>query len=209
MSFIVVLLKYTKCIVKVSVKSEAKRTTAKAVSQTRSHTKTPLKKEKAVSLVEKAAKKLHDVPKTKPVSRSAAAKSTVVSKVKRSAKKKTKMMVKSLLLSKTFHKAFNVTAIGLLVFFASYIAYTNFTGTFKDEVVVSKSEIVDRVSKLTTLPNETPDDVVRVQDPETLKKQNTFYENVKEGDYIVMYSKMAVIYDLRNNVIVSEKRIEK
>ena len=32
---------------------------------------------------------------------------------------------------------------------------------------------------------------------------------VKEGDYIVMYPKLAVIYDLRNNSIVAIKKSEK
>ena len=118
-------------------------------------------------------------------------------------------MVKSILLSKLFHTAFKVTASILIFSGVSYGLYSYFNRSLENDVVVSKSEIVDRVSKLTTVPKGAPDAVVRVQDPEILKKQNEFYTNVKEGDYIIMYPKMAVIYDLRNNSIVSEKRTEK
>ena len=56
------------------------------------------------------------------------------------------------------------------------------------------------------LPPEAPYEIVRVQDEEDLKKQNEFYKDVKEGDYILMYKKVAIIYDLRNNAIVAIKR---
>lgn len=136
-------------------------------------------------------------------------KNTVFSKVKQNAKRQSKLALKSMLLSKAFHVAFKVAIIALILSGVSYGLYSHFNGTLENDVVVSKSEIVDRVSKLTSLPQGAPDAVVRVQDPETLKKQNDFYVNVKEGDYIVMYPKMAVIYDLRNNSIISEKKTEK
>ncbi len=78
--------------------------------------------------------------------------------------------------------------------------------TFANEVVISKSEIVSRVSKLTALPPYDPDDVVRVEDENNLRKQNAFYRDIKEGDYIIMYKDMAVIYDLRNNTIVAMRK---
>lgn len=130
-------------------------------------------------------------------------------KVKNSVKRRSKQALRDLLLSKLFHTCFKIV-VGILLFSSvSYGLYGYFNPTLKNDVVVSKSEIVDRVSKLTTVPDGEPDAVVRVQDPETLKKQNIFYTNVKEGDYIVMYPRIAVIYDLRNNSIVAEKRTDK
>ncbi len=145
----------------------------------------------------------------KTVSHTVSKKKSAASLVKRGAKRRAKIMVKSMLLSKSFHKVFNIAMVTLLVSCVTYVTYAGINSTIKDDVVVSKSEIVDRVTKLTILPNEALDDIVRVQDPEELKKQNSFYANVKEGDYILMYPTMAIIYDLRNNVIVSEKKIEK
>lgn len=130
-------------------------------------------------------------------------------KIKNSVKRRSKQALRDMLLSKLFHTGFKIV-VGVLLFSGvSYGLYSYYNPTLKNDVVVSKSEIVDRVSKLTAIPEGEPDAVVRVQDPETLKKQNIFYTNVKEGDYIVMYPKIAVIYDLRNNSIVAEKRTDR
>lgn len=136
-------------------------------------------------------------------------KRSVVSSLARSTKRYGKRTVRDILLSKLFHTTFKVF-IGLLISSAAvYGTYAYFGNTIENDVVVSKSEIVARVSKLIGITNEVPDAVVRVQDAETLKKQNEFYAEVKEGDYIVMYPKLAVIYDLRNNSIVAIKKSEK
>jgi len=118
----------------------------------------------------------------------------------------TKRGVKSLLLSPTFHSIFKITATACIVIGMLYGSYLYINKTFANEVVVSQSEIIARVGKLTLLPPEAPYEIVRVQDEEDLKKQNEFYKDVKEGDYILMYKKVAIIYDLRNNAIVAIKR---
>ena len=87
-----------------------------------------------------------------------------------------------------------------------YGSYLYIGKTFANEVVVSQSEIVARVAKLTSLPAEEPYEIVRVQDEEDLRKQNPFYKDVKEGQYILIYKNIAVIYDLRNNSIIGIKR---
>lgn len=86
-----------------------------------------------------------------------------------------------------------------------YGAYAVIENTVAEDIIISKSEIINRVMKLTTLPNENPEAVVRVENPENLQKQNSFYSGVKEGDYIIVYPELAVIYDLRNDAIVGLK----
>ena len=120
----------------------------------------------------------------------------------------TKKGMKSLLLSPLFHSAFRVTAGVVVSCGLMYSSYLFIGKTFANEVVVSQSEIVARVGRLTSLPKEQPYEIVRVQDEEILRKQNSFYKDVKEGDYIIMYKNLAVIYDLRNNVVVAVKRVE-
>ena len=126
-------------------------------------------------------------------------------KVKRYAKQG----VKSMLLSRKFHTTFKVL-VGVVVCSSLLYASYRFIGkTFANEVVVSQSEIISRVAKLTPLPSGEPYEIVRVQDGEDLKKQNPFYQDIKEGDYILMYKEMAVIYDLRNNTIVNMKKSDR
>lgn len=128
----------------------------------------------------------------------------------KSIKRNSKIALRSMLLSRTFHTTFKVL-VGVMVsaglFYGSYIAIGK---TFANEVVISKSEIVSRVQKLTSLVpmDQDPYDIVRVQDPEDLKKQNEFYKDVEEGDYILMYPNIAVIYNLRNNKIAGIKQVE-
>ena len=149
----------------------------------------------------KSKTSLKDVRKTKSVS-SKKVSSPYLKKFKRSLKQG----VKSTLLSPMFHSTFRVVAT---VFVSSLLIYSSyfFIGkTFANEVVISQSEIIARVGKLTPLPPEEPYEIVRVQDEEALQKQNPFYKDIKEGDYILIYKNVAVIYDLRNNVILGLKR---
>ena len=101
-----------------------------------------------------------------------------------------------------------VFSIAVLCLLFAYGAYRYINSSVGNDVVVSKSEIIARVAKLTQVPSEEPGAVVRVENPEILKKQNSFYENVKAGDYILMYPSVAIIYDLMNNTIVSIKKMD-
>jgi hypothetical protein len=128
--------------------------------------------------------------------------SPYVKKLKRYAKQGARAM----LLSPVFHSTFKIVATTVIATSMLYASYLYIGKTFANEVVVSQSEIVARVGKLTSLPNEDPYEIVRVQDEEDLRKQNPFYKDVREGQYILVYKNLAVIYDLRNNTIVGIKR---
>lgn len=121
-------------------------------------------------------------------------------------KRYAKQGVRSMLLSPVFHSSFKIVTTAIIVVSMLYGSYLYIGKTFANEVVVSQSEIVARVAKLTSLPAEEPYEIVRVQDEEDLRKQNPFYKDVKEGQYILIYKNIAVIYDLRNNSIVGIKR---
>lgn len=151
---------------------------------------------------------------TKKPSRSSTAKSPVrtsrgISGMAKSAKRYSKQTLRDLLLSKTFNKGFKVMIAALVFSSALYGAYAFIGDSLAHEVVVSESEILERVGKHTELPEGKPEAIVRVQDPETLKAQNALYENVKEGDYIVMFPTLAVVYDLRNDHIVALKSLRR
>lgn len=118
-------------------------------------------------------------------------------------KKFSKRATRSILLSSPFQYSVKALGVGVIVASSLYGVY-HFAGkTFANEVIISKSEIVSRVSKLAPVPEEPPYDVVRVEDGVNLQKQNPFYKDVKEGDYILIYKDMAIVYDLRSNAIVA------
>lgn len=135
-------------------------------------------------------------------------KNKITTKVVLHKKNYAKHFARTLLLSKNFYLFCKILLGVALLVFAFYGIYSYINTSFAHGVVVSQSEIIDRVGKLTTLPPGLPSAVVRVEDPETLKKQNIFLGNAKNGDYILMYEKAAIIYDLRNNSIVAVKKSE-
>lgn len=128
-----------------------------------------------------------------------------ISRVARSVKRGAKQTLREILLSKTFHTGFKVMIGMLITASALYGAYALIGDSITKDVIVSESEILDRVGKHIALPEGKPEAIVRVQDPESLRGQNPLYENVKVGDYIVMYPTLAVVYDLRNDHIVALK----
>jgi len=146
-------------------------------------------KKKDISLKKSALKQ--DVKKSSPIMR----------KLKVGSKK----ALKGMLLSPLFHTSFKVVA-GFSIFSALfYGSYLMIGQSFANEVVISQSEIIARAGKLTPLPQDAPKEIVRVQDPDDLRKQSDFFKDIKEGDYILMYENVAVIYDLRNDRIVAVK----
>jgi hypothetical protein len=167
--------------------------------------KTPLRTQEKMK-----SRKVHPVTSRSSVVHKKGATKSVPSPLVRAAKRHGKLALRSMLLSPVFHATFRIIvgiAVSGVVLHGAYMAISR---TFADDVVVSQSEIVARIAKLTDVPaGVTPDDIVRVQDPESLRKQNAFYADIKEGDYIVMYPKLAVIYDLRNNSIVAVKKMDK
>lgn len=130
-------------------------------------------------------------------------------KITRVARRYGKQTLRDFLLSKTFHAGFKVLVSLAIGGSALYGTYAFIGKSVVNEVVVSESEILSRIGKHAVLPQGKPEAVVRVQDPETLKNQAGFYENVKEGDYIVIYPSLAVIYDLRNDRIIALKSMQR
>ena len=146
------------------------------------------------------------VTKTLPKGNSTASKPVSSPYVKK-LKRYTKQGIKTVLLSPAFHSSFRVVSVLVVSSALIYASYFFISKTFANEVIVSQSEIVARVAKLTLLPEEAPYEIVRVQDEDDLRKQNPFYKDIKEGDYILMYKDVAVIYNLRSDAIVAMKRV--
>lgn len=65
------------------------------------------------------------------------------------------------------------------------------------------NDIIKDISQIVYLPKEEVTYVVRVKDSNELKDQGEFYKNVKDGDYLVFYPSLAVIYDSYSKRVVS------
>ena len=97
---------------------------------------------------------------------------------------------------------FTLVAMGI-VFVVCYAVYTHVAGSLGNSNPGGDTEqVVDAVSKLMLLPNETPTLAV-VSDLEKLKGQ-AFFANAKQGDIVLMFAhaQKAVLYSPALNKII-------
>ncbi len=62
--------------------------------------------------------------------------------------------------------------------------------------------VVDKVRKLYTLPADIEPTVATIVDVDELRKRNPFYNKAENGDYLIVTSERAILYDPDNNVIL-------
>jgi hypothetical protein len=80
-------------------------------------------------------------------------------------------------------------------------AITLYSNTSKAETV-SQDSIVSALGKNMILPEDnTLIEVRRISDADNLKTQNDFYKNAKDGDYIIVYQSISILYDYYHNTI--------
>lgn len=103
-------------------------------------------------------------------------------------------------------KAFIITAVIILIGVGIYyvIIRTNCIETWKiarqlqkqQQASIEDKEILAQLKKIILLPDEVTPTMAVITDIETLKKQQpVFFNNAKNGDHLVIYPDMAIIYD--------------
>lgn len=66
------------------------------------------------------------------------------------------------------------------------------------------TKVISQVEKVLLVPDRSDPTVIEVSDVARLKKNNPeFYQNVEQGDYLLMYSDKAVIYRQKQNKIIN------
>lgn len=68
--------------------------------------------------------------------------------------------------------------------------------------VEAAKQIVDRVRKLITIPNDVDPTVATIVDVNALKSKNEFYKNAKNGDHLIITPTRAILYDPQKNIII-------
>ncbi len=66
---------------------------------------------------------------------------------------------------------------------------------------LENADVIDRVRSHIILPKEDPKKIIRINNIEALRVQNAFYKNIEEGDFIIIYTKKAYIYDSRHDIL--------
>ncbi len=86
-------------------------------------------------------------------------------------------------------------SLASILFITIGVSYKYVQAKMDETDSFSDTYILEKVSKHVALPQGQPISLVRVEDPARLQKENSFYLNVKEGDYIIAYPKLFIIYD--------------
>ncbi len=66
---------------------------------------------------------------------------------------------------------------------------------------INQELVLSELRKSIILPENIPNNMFRVSDSKVLSTQNDFYTNVKNGDYIIVYEEIQLIYDFENKLI--------
>lgn len=99
-----------------------------------------------------------------------------------------------------------ILAIGSSVYF--YTQYkdvkNNPTAAVNEKNSQETADVLNEVKAILLIENSESPTVARVEDPTSLKNNNTvFYKNVQKGDYLVLYKDRAIIYRSSNNQIIN------
>ncbi len=92
-------------------------------------------------------------------------------------------------------KALSFLFILSVLFFAAILSYHYVQAKMNETDSFSDTYILEKVSRHMSLPSGKPLSLVRVEDPARLQKENPFYATIKEGDYIIAYPRLFIIYD--------------
>lgn len=105
----------------------------------------------------------------------------------------------------SFAKLFRLILISTTSVFIIIFLLTSFVTLYLNKTkaeILTQDDVVSSLKKIIILPKDTdPISINRVSDAETLKKQDPFYENVDNGDYLIQYDKMSIIFDYQHNLI--------
>ena len=95
--------------------------------------------------------------------------------------------------------------------------FTNGTTDVNSEKVYSRSvadkinnekDLILYISRHIKLPDENPTVYAKVKDAQKLEGQSPFYADVKEGQYVLIYPSLAIIYDAERDVLIKTMSIK-
>ena len=107
--------------------------------------------------------------------------------------------------SRSFKIMFLSIISGLIVIIVIF-GYINSARTKAESI--TQEDVIYQLSKEIVLPDEVPTTFLRVSDAKTLTLQDEFYKNVQNGDYIIVYSSLALVYNFSDNKIENVKTLK-
>ncbi len=66
---------------------------------------------------------------------------------------------------------------------------------------ITQDTVISQLSKAINLPEEGPISIMRVSNAKVLASQNELYKDIKNGDYIIVFKSMILVYDFDSSFI--------
>ena len=104
--------------------------------------------------------------------------------------------------SKLFKLVFVCIAFISILFVSVYAIFLNNRTSAES---INQATVLEHLSKNLVLPQEEVNSVMRVSNAKELSSQEEFYKDVKNGDYIIIFDKLVLIYDFDKSLIKNIK----
>lgn len=98
-----------------------------------------------------------------------------------------------------------VVLVGILfiIFYKNFDNNSHKKIPSEQNININDREILNRLNKLILLPENTQPNIAEILDIEALKEQQpNFFANAKNGDRIIIYPEMAIIFSVTENKII-------
>jgi hypothetical protein len=93
--------------------------------------------------------------------------------------------------------------VGVVAVYSSFNLYKIKNPTYQQKVLEKKANaIFESVSEIIELPQEKPQ-ITPVSDVESLKKVQPFFEKAQDGDYVLVFSAIAILYRPSSEKIIN------
>lgn len=92
-----------------------------------------------------------------------------------------------------------------LVFILIAAFYGIIMGSKTSAESINQEMVLEKLGTQLVLPEVEPNKVMRVSDAKELALQDEFYKNVKNGDYIILYDNLMLIYNFDQKLIKNVK----
>lgn len=85
------------------------------------------------------------------------------------------------------------------------VVYGIFLSTKTNAESITQDTVLTQLSRQLILPDQELLSIMRVSNAKELANQDDFYKNVKNGDYIIVYQNMVLVYDFDDSLIKNVK----
>lgn len=103
-----------------------------------------------------------------------------------------------------FKKLSKVTVLLFVIVFIFLILLISiFKNKFSNSNSITQQSVLVQLKEEINLPDNDPNSFMRISDASSLSSQDIFYKDAKNGEYIIVYDSLALVYDFDDKKIIN------